>query len=122
MLATDRVHYVPPGERHLAYMDCPVPIGYNATISAPHMHATALDSLRDALIQGGRILDVGCGSGYLSACFARAVGENGQVVAIDHIPELVQMTRDNVQRDDSTLLDRMIIRSTFTFPSQTTEA
>mmetsp|Transcript_15054 Transcript_15054/g.18250 ORF Transcript_15054/g.18250 Transcript_15054/m.18250 type:complete len:155 (+) Transcript_15054:118-582(+) len=28
------------------YQDCPVPIGFNATISAPHMHAYALEFLK----------------------------------------------------------------------------
>ena len=44
-------------------------IGYGATISAPHMHAHACENLLTCLPQsgsgeGGRILDVGCGSGY----------------------------------------------------------
>jgi protein-L-isoaspartate(D-aspartate) O-methyltransferase len=40
-------------------------IGYNATISAPHMHAHALENLQPLIPEsGGAILDVGSGSGY----------------------------------------------------------
>ena len=41
-------------------------IGYNATISAPHMHAHAAEILLSSLSSdgGGAILDVGSGSGY----------------------------------------------------------
>lgn len=42
-------------------------------ISAPHMHAYCLEFVVDILKSGSRVLDVGCGSGYLAACFAHIV-------------------------------------------------
>ena len=54
----------------------PQPIGFRATISAPHMHAHALEVLSPAIPQtGGRILDVGCGSGYLAGTMCNAINE-----------------------------------------------
>ncbi len=35
-----------------------------------HLHAAALESLKDHLKEGARALDVGSGTGYLTACFA----------------------------------------------------
>ena len=46
-----------------AYMDAPQSIGYAATISAPHMHAYALELLLDQLRPGAKVLDVGSGTG-----------------------------------------------------------
>lgn len=43
----------------------PQSIKYQATISAPHMHAYALEYLKDYLKPGNKALDVGFGSGYL---------------------------------------------------------
>ena len=43
------------------YIDSPMPIGFNATISAPHMHATCLELLKDHLQPGMHALDVGSG-------------------------------------------------------------
>lgn len=40
--------------------------GYGQTISAPHMHAHALELLKDHLRPGTRVLDCGVGSGYLA--------------------------------------------------------
>merc|ERR1712093_939634 len=43
MLNVDRAHYCPDPE--YAYEDSPQSIGHAATISAPHMHASAAESL-----------------------------------------------------------------------------
>lgn len=87
------------------YMDAPQGIGYGVTISAPHMHAYALELLKDHLQDGMKALDVGSGSGYLTVCFALMVGERGRVVGIDHIPELIKWSDDNVRRSHANLLD-----------------
>jgi len=95
MKQVDRGNYV----KHNAYMDAPQQIGYNITISAPHMHAHALELLKDHLKSGMRALDVGSGSGYLTACMGIMVGEGGKAVGIDHIQELVDMSRSNLRKD-----------------------
>ncbi|XP_069574292.1 l-isoaspartyl protein carboxyl methyltransferase, like isoform X1 [Brachyistius frenatus] len=106
MLATDRRLY----STVYPYVDSPQSIGYRATISAPHMHAHALELLSDKLTEGASVLDVGSGSAYLTACFARMTGLNGRVVGIEHIDELVQMSKRNVQADDPELLSSGRIR------------
>ena len=45
MKKVDRKHYSSVNP----YVDAPQGIGYNVTISAPHMHAMALESLKDHL-------------------------------------------------------------------------
>ncbi|CAI9724007.1 protein-L-isoaspartateD-aspartate O-methyltransferase-like isoform X1 [Octopus vulgaris] len=80
------------------YADSPQSIGYAVTISAPHMHAYALELLKNHLVDGNRALDVGSGSGYLTACMALMVGETGLAVGIDHIDKLVQSSIDNVKK------------------------
>lgn len=59
MHSVDRAFFVPEG--NAPYYDSPVPIGYNATISAPHMHATCLQLLEENLQPGMHALDVGSG-------------------------------------------------------------
>lgn len=101
MLAVDRGDFC----KHSPYEDHPQSIGYMVTISAPHMHAYALELLRNRLYEGASALDVGSGSGYLTACMGMMVGSKGKVVGIDHIPELVQMSIDNIRKKNSDLLD-----------------
>ncbi|XWS51325.1 hypothetical protein CRYUN_Cryun12cG0167400 [Craigia yunnanensis] len=79
METIDRALFVPDGTA--AYVDSPMAIGYNATISATHMHATCLQLLEENLQPGMHALDVGSGTGYLTACFAIMVGPQGRAIA-----------------------------------------
>ena len=60
MLRTDRALY--SSDSSEAYNDNPHPIGWQATISAPHMHAHCLEILRPYLYPGASVLDVGIGA------------------------------------------------------------
>jgi protein-L-isoaspartate(D-aspartate) O-methyltransferase len=110
MLAVDRAHYCP--RRTTAYVDAPQPIGYSATISAPHMHASAAESLLPLLPERSerplRVLDVGSGSGYLTHVLAGLVGERGRVVGVEHIKELRDMGEENMARSET---GRELLRS-----------
>jgi protein-L-isoaspartate O-methyltransferase len=45
MVRVDRKNFVPEEMYHNAYSDMPRPIGWNTTISAPHMHSMTLEKL-----------------------------------------------------------------------------
>ncbi|CAG0899693.1 unnamed protein product [Cyprideis torosa] len=95
MRSVDRGNY----SQQNPYQDSPQPIGYGVTISAPHMHAYALETLKDHLQGGMKALDVGSGSGYLTACMGLMVGAEGLAVGIEHIDELVEASRRNIRND-----------------------
>jgi len=103
MMATDRAFYAGKSFGLKAYEDNPLPIGYNATISAPHMHAYALEVCLPPISSAARdnrqprVLDVGCGSGYLLGAFARLHG--ARVIGIEHIEQLFDLSRKNLQKD-----------------------
>uniref|UniRef100_A0A3B4ZE04 Protein-L-isoaspartate O-methyltransferase n=1 Tax=Stegastes partitus TaxID=144197 RepID=A0A3B4ZE04_9TELE len=98
MLETDRGIY----SRDYPYADSPQSIGTQSSHT--------LETHTDKLTEGASALDVGSGSGYLTACFARMTGPSGRVVGIEHIDELVQMSIKNVQADDPELLSSGRIR------------
>lgn len=64
------------------------------------MHASACESLLDHLQPGSRALDIGSGSGYLTAVLANLVGPEGTVVGIDHIQPLVDMATANMSKSE----------------------
>ncbi|PKI65357.1 hypothetical protein CRG98_014239 [Punica granatum] len=95
----DRACFVPDGTP--PYIDSPMTIGYNATISAPHMHAMCLQLLEPNLQPGMHVLDVGSGTGYLTACFAVMVGHQGRAVGVEHLPELVSSSIKNIEKSEA---------------------
>lgn len=103
MKKVDRKAYV-PNEKD-AYLDSPQSIGFGATISAPHMHAYAVEALLPFLKKGSKVLDVGSGSGYTMAIFWHLIKDDDEsktsarVIGIDHIKPLVELARKNLQKD-----------------------
>ncbi|XP_047138198.1 protein-L-isoaspartate(D-aspartate) O-methyltransferase isoform X2 [Hydra vulgaris] len=106
MLKVDRGHF----SRQNPYFDAPQSIGYSVTISAPHMHVHALQHLENHLTEGSVALDVGSGSGYLTACMAYMVGNTGKVYGIDHIGELVEQSEINIMKGNKELITNGVVK------------
>jgi len=94
MRKVPRHKFVPVEFRNHAYTDCPLPIGRNQTISAPHMVAVMCDLLD--LQNGMKVLEVGAGCGYHAAVMAELVGK-GHVYAIERWKSLAEMARKNLR-------------------------
>jgi protein-L-isoaspartate(D-aspartate) O-methyltransferase len=104
-LAVDRHHFVEPSTpKAFTYADMPMPIGNEQTISAPHMHAACLDLLAGQLRPGARVLDVGSGSGFLTAVMGRLVSPGGSVVGVEKWSDLAQRSRDSIKASQPQLL------------------
>jgi len=81
------------------------------TNEAQHQHSKATkQQLHNSKLQqqnnSARVLDVGSGSGYLSACFAEMVGETGHVLGIEIIPELVEWSISNIKKQNPEYLSK----------------
>ena len=63
--AVPRHKFVPADLQEMAYLNQPLPIGYDQTISQPYIVAVMTDLL--GVFEGGRVLEVGTGSGYQAA-------------------------------------------------------
>lgn len=61
-----------------------------------------MELLSEQLSEGKRALDVGSGSGYLTACMGKLVGKNGKAVGIEHIDELVALSKQNLKKSPET--------------------
>jgi protein-L-isoaspartate(D-aspartate) O-methyltransferase len=99
ILAMNRVPrelFVPERLQSRAYDDIPLPIGYEQTISAPHMVAIMCDLLD--LQEGMSVLEVGGGSGYHAAVMADLVGPEGHIFSIERHPELVAKARKSLNQ------------------------
>jgi protein-L-isoaspartate(D-aspartate) O-methyltransferase len=73
MRKVPRHAFVPAERAELAYVDSPLPIGHEQTISQPFIVALMTELL--ALEPGDKVLEVGTGSGYQAAVLAELVRE-----------------------------------------------
>ena len=80
-----REEYVPQQYRALAFADLEIPIGHGEKMLAPRLEARMLQEL--ALRPGDKILEVGTGSGFMTALLASL---GGHVTSVDIIPEFTQ--------------------------------
>ena len=80
-----REDYVPQQYRALAFADMEIPIGHGETMLAPRLEARMLQEL--ALKPGDNILEVGTGSGYMTALLASL---GGHIISVDIVPEFTQ--------------------------------
>jgi len=83
-----REDYVPQQYRALAFADMEIPLGHGEKMLAPKMEARILQEL--ALKPGDKILEVGTGSGYMTALLA-SLGSH--ICSVDINAEFVQSAR-----------------------------
>ncbi len=87
-----REQFVPPRFRNLAFADTEVPLGHGQFMLTPQIEGRLLQALR---LQGtDRVLEVGTGSGFLTACLARL---SRQVTSLEILPDLAEGARRNLR-------------------------
>jgi protein-L-isoaspartate(D-aspartate) O-methyltransferase len=84
-----RHEFAPVPYRDQAYADRPLPIGERQTISQPYIVALMLEAL--ALLPSDRVLEVGTGSGYVTALLAELAA---QVFSVERHATLANGARE----------------------------
>jgi len=92
MMRVPRHEFVPAEFLSQAYEDHPVPIGQEQTISQPYIVAVMLEQL--AVTPGEVVLEVGTGSGYVTALLAELARE---VYSIERHAPLAQAAEQRLQ-------------------------
>lgn len=93
LYALPREDFVPPACRRLAFADLEIPIGEGEKMMPPKMEARVVQEL--GLHKTDRVLEVGTGSGYLTALLARRAA---QVISLEIRPALAAFGRANLER------------------------
>ena len=88
-----RHRFVPEIQRHKAYTNRPLPIGFGQTISQPYIVALMSDLIKPQA--GDKVLELGTGSGYQAAMLAELTG---QVYSIEIIEALGKQADERLSR------------------------
>jgi len=87
-----RIGFVPPGLRNVDCADAPLPLAHGKHMLSPLLAGQILQALVPRA--GERVLEIGTGSGYLTACLA-ALG--AEVHSLEIHADLAERARANLQ-------------------------
>ena len=93
LYAVPREDFVPPPYRTLAFVDMEIPIGEGEKMMAPKLEARIVQELSPR--KNERVLEVGTGSGYLTALLAHRAAH---VHSVEIRPALAAFGRANLER------------------------
>lgn len=86
-----REQFVPAARQAMTFMDTEIPLGYGAFMWQPKMEARVVQTLK--IKSSDRVLEVGSGSGYLTALLSRLAG---RVSSVEIVPELHAFAEKNL--------------------------
>jgi len=92
----DRADFVYDSTVSDVYADYPLQIGYRQTISQPRTVAMMMEMLSPK--SGQKILDIGSGSGWTTALLTFMVGNDGSVIGVERVEELVKFGSHNLKK------------------------
>ncbi|HEY5929863.1 MAG TPA: protein-L-isoaspartate O-methyltransferase [Burkholderiales bacterium] len=85
LLVVRREEFVPEKHRALAFADMEIPLGHGEVMLSPKLEARMVQEL--GIRKTDKVLEIGTGSGYVTALCARL---GGQVVSVERVPEFSQ--------------------------------
>ena len=87
-----REHFVPAGYADVAYIDTEIPLPHGQVMLRPIIEGRLLQALE--LNGGSLVLEIGTGTGYLTACLARM---SGSVTSIDIREDFIAAATRNLE-------------------------
>lgn len=106
-----RHEFVPVELQSYAYLNRPLPIGYDKTISQPYIVALMTDLLE--IERKERVLEIGAGAGYQAAILAELAQ---QVYSVDIIEELVRGAEKRLSRLGYTNIEFRVANGYYGWP------
>ena len=91
LASVNREDFVPAEYAGVAFADCTIPLAHGQCMMSPLVEGQLLQAVNPG--QDDHLLEIGTGSGFLTACLATLAG---QVHSIDIFPELTAMARTSL--------------------------
>lgn len=92
-----REEFVPAENLAMAFVDMEIPLGFGQVMLTPKMEARILQELH--IQKSDKILEVGSGSGYMTALLA---AKGAHVYSVEIIPELKALAENNLKTQSVT--------------------
>jgi len=93
LASVNREDFVPAEYAGVAFADCTIPLAHGQCMMSPLVEGQLLQALNPG--KDDHVLEIGTGSGFLTACLAALAG---QVHSVDIFPELTAMAQTSLDR------------------------
>jgi len=90
-----REQFVPGAYKELAFAEMEIPLGHGERMMSPMIEGRVLQAL--GLTGSERVLEIGCGSGFLTACLARL---STHVTSVDIYEDFLQSAANSLSACD----------------------
>ena len=107
-----REDFVPAGFEHMAFADLAIPLGHGETMMTPTVEGRLLQAL--GLSGDESVLEIGTGSGFMTACLARLAA---RVTSIDIYDDFVESAQDKMAHAGIDNVDIVQMDATRALPS-----
>ena len=97
LMSVRREDFVPPRHRKLAFADLPLPLEHGEVMMKPVVEGRMLQAV--SLAPEDQVLEIGTGSGFVTACLAALTRE---VVSIDRHADFIERTRGRLAAEGIT--------------------
>lgn len=93
-----RKNFVKPEDKNVVFDDIykSLKFGFNYSVPSPVITAKLLEELKPMDLKSPRILEIGCGTGYISACLAYLIRNKGKVVCVENNQNLLDLAKKNI--------------------------
>lgn len=99
---TPRELFVPDQYRNLAFSDLEIPLPCGQCMMAPKLEARMLQALQ--VKPGDRVLEIGTGSGFVTACLARLATHVDTIEWFEDLTVKAQSTLENLETENVSLI------------------
>jgi protein-L-isoaspartate(D-aspartate) O-methyltransferase len=117
LMNVPREQFVPVGYESLAFADTEVPIGHGQSMMTPTLEGRVLQALQ--VSSGDSVLEVGTGSGFLTACLAR-LGD--KVTSLDIYDDFIKSAQANLEDTGISNVELLTMDATQELPEATYDA
>ena len=111
LMTVPREQFVPVGYEALAFVDTEIPIGHGESMMTPTLEGRLLQALE--LKSTDSVLEIGTGTGFVTACLAQLAGE---ITSVDIYKDFLQAAAANLEDSGTREIDLLAMDATKELP------